>query len=474
MDAPLLLALARARIAAGPASVQGLWVSPRALALTWAPERRIGWNAGLAWVFLLNPSPELWLLHEKDPALAALKAQSKTNLSRLWGAELKGARLEAVEGDPRERWICLHFRRRALTGRMEETRLAFQAIPGRGGLRLDGVDLNPVRLGLGAVFPAGPPEPGRGSPALERWQERFGGELDRALAGRCDDVLPGEGPLFERHRQWSQARAEALLLKPRQAQADRALAKERQRLVRYGDALAQDRRRHESALPLRLQAQVLSAELWRLKGAQGEVRRDDGTSMMLPVGMRAEEAVQHWFAQAKRAERGLARVAELEREQHRQMLELEARMGDPLAFDARPPAPKERKPMEKKPEKRADGKGKAFREVNVEGWAVVIGKGDADNDTLTFKVASPLDFWLHVAGVPGSHVILRNPDRISEPPREVLERAAQLAAFFSKARDGGKVEVHWCRVADVSKPRGFPPGKVMLKTFKSLRVYPKE
>jgi predicted ribosome quality control (RQC) complex YloA/Tae2 family protein len=71
-------------------------------------------------------------------------------------------------------------------------------------------------------------------------------------------------------------------------------------------------------------------------------------------------------------------------------------------------------------------------------------------------------------------VVVRNPERISELPRALIERAAELAAFFSKARAGGKVEVHYCHAADVSKPRGFPPGKVMLKQWKSLRVYPKE
>jgi predicted ribosome quality control (RQC) complex YloA/Tae2 family protein len=55
----------------------------------------------------------------------------------------------------------------------------------------------------------------------------------------------------------------------------------------------------------------------------------------------------------------------------------------------------------------------------------------------------------------------------------VLERAAALAAWHSKARGSrGKVEVHWCRVADVSKPRGFAPGEVRLRRFDSLRVYP--
>jgi len=138
---------------------------------------------------------------------------------------------------------------------------------------------------------------------------------------------------------------------------------------------------------------------------------------------------------------------------------------------------KEPKRMEKtpgRPDKRADGKGKAHRSLMVEGFEVLIGKGDADNDNLTFKVANGVDFWLHVANVPGSHVIVRNPDRVSELPRPVLERAAQLAAFYSKARDAGKVEVHWCRAADVSKPRGFEPGKVLLKRFQAVRVYPKE
>jgi predicted ribosome quality control (RQC) complex YloA/Tae2 family protein len=129
---------------------------------------------------------------------------------------------------------------------------------------------------------------------------------------------------------------------------------------------------------------------------------------------------------------------------------------------------------EKRKDSRADGKGNTFRSVMVEGFEVLIGKGDADNDQLTFKVAAPLDLWLHVAGSPGSHVVVRNPERIAELPRALIERAAELAAFFSKARAGGKVEVHYCHAADVSKPRGFPPGKVLLRQWKSLRVYPKE
>lgn len=103
-----------------------------------------------------------------------------------------------------------------------------------------------------------------------------------------------------------------------------------------------------------------------------------------------------------------------------------------------------------------------------------MGKGDAENDRLTFGLAEPHDLWLHVAGPAGSHVVIRNPEKLDEVPQAVIERAAELAAWHSKARGSrGKVEVHLCRVADVSKPRGFSPGEVLLRTWRSLRVYPR-
>ena len=103
-----------------------------------------------------------------------------------------------------------------------------------------------------------------------------------------------------------------------------------------------------------------------------------------------------------------------------------------------------------------------------------MGKADAENDALTFDMADPHDFWLHVAGPAGSHVVVRNPDKLAELPRPVLEAAASLAAWHSKARGSrGKVEVHVCRAGDVSKPRGFADGKVMLARWSRLKVYPK-
>jgi len=119
--------------------------------------------------------------------------------------------------------------------------------------------------------------------------------------------------------------------------------------------------------------------------------------------------------------------------------------------------------------------GRGYRTHEREGWTILVGKGARDNDVLTFEVADRDDLWLHVAGWSGSHVVIRVPEGAGEPPHDVVDYAARLAAWHSKARGaGGKVEVHVCRAGDVSKPRGFAPGEVRLSRFTSLKVYVKE
>ena len=117
-------------------------------------------------------------------------------------------------------------------------------------------------------------------------------------------------------------------------------------------------------------------------------------------------------------------------------------------------------------------KGRPFRAFDIEGFEVLVGRSDEDNDALTFDVAEPQDLWLHVAGgTAGSHAVVRNPENV-DVPRSVIERAAAVAAWHSKARGASRVDVHVCRVADVSKPRGAPPGLVQLARWKSVRVRP--
>ncbi len=120
-------------------------------------------------------------------------------------------------------------------------------------------------------------------------------------------------------------------------------------------------------------------------------------------------------------------------------------------------------------------KGRGYRTIDVDGFEVLVGKGAKDNDRLTTRIAEPRDFWLHAAGYAGSHVVIRNPDDLAELPPEVVHRAAEWAVWHSKARNaGGKVEVHLCRAGDVKKPRGYPPGKVVLKRWDAVKIYPRD
>lgn len=118
------------------------------------------------------------------------------------------------------------------------------------------------------------------------------------------------------------------------------------------------------------------------------------------------------------------------------------------------------------------GRRIARRFVSPEGWTVLVGKSAEDNDQLSLRLCEPWDFWFHLAGDSGSHVVVRNPERLEQLPRTTERFAAGLAAGYSKAKNAGRVAVHACRGADVSKRRGQPPGEVTLERWRSITVEP--
>jgi predicted ribosome quality control (RQC) complex YloA/Tae2 family protein len=114
---------------------------------------------------------------------------------------------------------------------------------------------------------------------------------------------------------------------------------------------------------------------------------------------------------------------------------------------------------------------KVYRYSLAEGWVALAGKTDLDNDLLSLKTAGPNDWWFHVRGMPGSHVLLTgNPSE--EPGNEILRQAAAIAAYHSKARDGGTVPVSATRARYVFKPRGAKPGTVAIRKEIVLKVRP--
>jgi predicted ribosome quality control (RQC) complex YloA/Tae2 family protein len=107
--------------------------------------------------------------------------------------------------------------------------------------------------------------------------------------------------------------------------------------------------------------------------------------------------------------------------------------------------------------------GVPFRRYVLEaGYEVWVGRNAKQNDRLTFGAARKYDFWLHARGVGGSHVLLRRPRRSEVPPRHLIERAAAIAAFHSKARGSALVPVIVVERKFVRKAKGGAAGAVIV------------
>jgi predicted ribosome quality control (RQC) complex YloA/Tae2 family protein len=113
------------------------------------------------------------------------------------------------------------------------------------------------------------------------------------------------------------------------------------------------------------------------------------------------------------------------------------------------------------------------RYASPDGLTILVGKSGEENDTLTFRIASPADFWLHAAGRPGAHVVVRNPQRLKSLPERSLRAASEIAAYHSAARQEAKVEVHYTQRKHVHKRKGMPSGQVLLRRFRSIQVTPR-
>lgn len=109
--------------------------------------------------------------------------------------------------------------------------------------------------------------------------------------------------------------------------------------------------------------------------------------------------------------------------------------------------------------------------ILAEGWTILAGRTEADNDRLSLRMARPNDWWFHVRGMPGSHVVLQVPSG-REPSNAILRQAAAVAAYHSKARAGGSVAVSATRARFVRKPRGAKPGTVQIRRETVFKVRP--
>lgn len=144
---------------------------------------------------------------------------------------------------------------------------------------------------------------------------------------------------------------------------------------------------------------------------------------------------------------------------------------------ALPAAPKSqsKSPSRSQSKKTTAGKAGAAGEnyrrfVSAEGYQILVGRNNAQNDRLTMRVAKGNDLWLHVGGGrPGSHVVIRLP-KLKTASLETLLDAATLAVHFSKARGERRIDVIYTQKKHVRKPKGLPPGAVVPSQTRTVTV----
>ena len=110
--------------------------------------------------------------------------------------------------------------------------------------------------------------------------------------------------------------------------------------------------------------------------------------------------------------------------------------------------------------------------ISSDGFRILVGKNNKQNDHLTLRIADPDDIWMHTKNIPGSHVIIKCAGK--EVPEETIYEGAMLAAYFSKGKMSAQVPVDYTKKKHVKKPSGSKPGMVIYETNSTMYVTPTE
>ena len=132
--------------------------------------------------------------------------------------------------------------------------------------------------------------------------------------------------------------------------------------------------------------------------------------------------------------------------------------------DAPPPRPPRPPKKQKKKQENAGPRKPYWTFVSLDGIDIRVGRTSSDNDEVSTspECRDPRDWWMHAAGCPGSHVVIRHTSEYDALPRETVVDAATLAAANSKSTKTGKAPVSLVRARQVSKPAGAKAGLVRL------------
>ncbi|MBL7999037.1 MAG: DUF814 domain-containing protein [Candidatus Kapabacteria bacterium] len=257
------------------------------------------------------------------------------------------------------------------------------------------------------------------------------------------------------------------------------LSKTRQKLLHALDQMQHDEESRSKATVYKHWAELLLAQpdVHLQPGFEVTVHDWDGMERIIPLDAKLNLAqnAQHYFSKV-RSMNDAARIrAERIPLYHQRLANAEQSL---TLLAEHPPLTtltqmqKELLPKHESKDSQKSAEGK-FREFDLgEGYTLFVGKNAQNNDELTMRFAKPNDYWMHARGVGGSHTVLKGGGG-KKPPKNILEKAAQITAYYSQARNAKYTPVIYTPKKNVRKPKGANVGAVVVDREDVIMVEPK-
>ena len=245
----------------------------------------------------------------------------------------------------------------------------------------------------------------------------------------------------------------------------------------------------EKAEIFKLWGELITANLYNLKQAK-EVRvpnyySEEYEEVLIPLepNLSPNENAQKYFKKYSKARLGAEKAAEQSKATMEEIDYLESikssleRSENPhdlqeIRWELEEAGYVKAKPIKAKNKAKTQVQAEPLT-FQVDGYKILVGKNNKQNDYITFKLGKNEDTWLHVKDIPGSHVIIKNPEK-KTIPKGILEAAANLAAYHSKGRYSALVPVDYTQRKNVKKPNGAKPGMVIYENQKTIFITPDE
>ncbi|WP_338335251.1 Rqc2 family fibronectin-binding protein [Bacillus altitudinis] len=242
----------------------------------------------------------------------------------------------------------------------------------------------------------------------------------------------------------------------------------------------------QNAHKYQLYGELLTANIYAIKKGDKEATvinyyDEEGGEITIPLktNKTPSENAQAYFTKYQKAKNAVEAVNEQIERTHEEIVYF-----DELIQQLSSASPKDLEEIREelvegkylRPKQKRNAKRKKSSAIQLEayessqGVPILVGKNNKQNEYLTTKAAARDDIWLHTKDIPGSHVVIRH----KAPDEQTLLEAAQIAAYFSKAKESSSVPVDYTKIRHVKKPNGAKPGFVTYDQQQTLFVTPDE